>query len=301
MGHGKGDPVTHLRKATLDELERRNYSQTTRRVYIRVIEDFARQFHRSPDRLGLQHIRDYQAYLFRERKLAPNSVAQRTAALRFLFVRVLKRPWTVEDIPYPKKPAKLPVVLSQEEVARLIDAARTPLHRIVLMAAYATGLRRAELVNLRVADIDSQRMVIHVRGGKGRKDRDVMLSPTLLEAMRAYWRGLKCKPQQWLFPSRQSKRGGLPITCKVFWHACQEAARRAGIDKPIHPHTLRHCFATHLLEAGTDLRTIQLLLGHSDLKATTVYLHLSQRHLHATASPLDSLALSAPSNSSDPA
>ena len=126
-----------------------------------------------------------------------------------------------------------------------------------------------------------------------------MLSPALLEALRAYWRGLKSKPQEWLFPSRQSKRGGLPISEKVFWHACQEAARRAGIDKPIHPHTLRHCFATHLLEAGADLRTIQLLLGHSDLKATTIYLHLSQRHLHAIASPLDGLTRAAQLNASD--
>ena len=291
--------MTHLRQATLDELERRSYSQSTRRIYIREIELFARYFHRSPDRLGLQHVRDYQAHLFRERKLEPSSVAQRTAALRFLFVRVLKRPWTVEQMPYPKRPVKLPTVLSQEEVARLIAAASTPLHRIVLMTAYATGVRRAELTHLRVADIDSQRMVVHVHGGKGRKDRDVMLSPALLEALRAYWRGLKSKPQEWLFPSRQSKRGGLPISEKVFWHACQEAARRAGIDKPIHPHTLRHCFATHLLEAGADLRTIQLLLGHSDLKATTIYLHLSQRHLHAIASPLDGLTRAAQLNASD--
>jgi site-specific recombinase XerD len=228
--------------------------------------------------------------------MAPNSVAQRNAALRFFFVHVLKRPWTVEDTPYPKKPFRLPTVLSREEVSRLIDAALTPLHRVVLMTAYATGLRRAELARLQIGDIDSQRMVIHVRDGKGRKDRDVMLSPTLLEALRQYWRGLKRKPKQWLFPSRQSHRADLPMSDKVFWHACQQAARRAGIDKPIHPHTMRHCFATHLLEAGADLRTIQLLLGHSDLKATTVYLHLSQRHLQATASPLDALALSAISN-----
>ena len=277
----------------LEELERRNYSQSTRRCYVRVIERFARFFHRSPEQLGPEHIREYQADLFRVRKLQPPSVAQQNAALRFLFVHVLKRPWTIEDTPYPKKRFRLPVVLSQEEVARLIEAALTPLHRIVLMTAYATGLRRAELARLQVGDIDSQRMVVHVRGGKGRKDRDVMLSPALLGALREYWRGLKRKPKQWLFPSRQSHRADLPMSDKLFWHACQQAARRAGIDKPIHPHTLRHCFATHLLEAGADLRTIQLLLGHGDLRATAVYLHLSQRHLQATASPLDALALSA--------
>jgi site-specific recombinase XerD len=275
----------------LEELERRNYSQGTRRVYLRTIEQFADYFHQSPDRLGPQQIREYLAYLFRNGKMAPNSVAQRNAALRFFFVHVLKRPWTIEDTPYPKRPFRLPTVLSREQVALLIEAAATPLHRIVLMTAYATGLRRAELARLQIGDIDSQRMVIHVRGGKGRKDRDVMLSPALLEALREYWRGLKCKPKQWLFASRQSPRAGLPISDKVFWHACEQAARRAGIDKRVHPHTMRHCFATHLLEAGADLRTIQLLLGHSDLKATTVYLHLSQRHLQATASPLDSLPL----------
>jgi len=182
-------------------------------------------------------------------------------------------------------------VLSQDEVARLINAALTPLHRVVLMMLYGTGLRRAELTRLRVSDIDSQRMVIHVVGGKGRKDRDVMLSPKLLDELRQYWRGLKQKPRTWLFPAQWHGRTDQPMSDKVVWHACEQAAKRAGIDKAIHPHTLRHSFATHLLEAGVDLRTIQLLLGHSDLKATTVYLHLSHRHLQATASPLDALSL----------
>ncbi len=276
----------------LEELERRNYSQGTRRIYVREVEQFAQHFRRRPDQLGPGHIREYLAWLFRERQLSVSAIAQRNAALRFFFVRVLHRLWAVEETPYPKRPVRLPTILSQEEVARLIDAAQTPLHRIVLMTAYATGLRRAELACLQIRDIDSQRMVIHVRGGKGRKDRDVMLSPALLAALRQYWRSLKNKPRQWLFPSRQAKKTGLPMSDKVFWHACEQTAQRAGIGKPVHPHTLRHCFATHLLEAGTDLRTIQLLLGHNDLKATTVYLHLSQRHLQATASPLDSLALS---------
>ena len=175
--------MTRLRKSMLDELERRNYSQNTRRIYIRTVQDFACYFHRSPDQLGLQHIRDYQAYLFRERKLQPNSVAQRVAGLRFLFVRVLKRHWTLEEIPYPKRPSKLPTVLSREEVAQLIGAAGALLHRVILMLLYGTGLRRTELTRLKISDIDSQRMVIHVRGGKGRKDRDVMLSPKLLEAL----------------------------------------------------------------------------------------------------------------------
>ena len=285
--------MTRLRKMMLDELERRNYSQTTRRAYLLGVEQFAKHFGRSPDRLGLDHIRDYQVHLFRVKKLKPASVAVRLAALRFLYVAVLKRRWTVAETPYPKRPDTLPTVLSQEEVARLIGAARTPIHRAVLMTLYATGLRRAELTRLKVTDIDTDRMVIHVLGGKGRKDRDVMLSPKLLDHLRLYWRSLKHKPRTWLFPGgcghNHTER---PMTDKVVWQACAAAAKRAGIGKPVHPHTLRHSFATHLLEAGVDLRTIQLLMGHSDLKATTVYLHLSHRHLQATASPLDSLSLS---------
>jgi integrase/recombinase XerD len=284
--------MTRLRQMMLDELELRNYSQTTRRAYLLGVEQFAKHFRRSPDQLGLDHIREYQVYLFRVRKLKPATVSVRLAALRFLYVAVLKQSWTVADTPYPKRPDSLPVVLSQDEVARLIDAALTPLHRAVLMTLYATGLRRAELIHLKVTDIDSKRMVIHVRGGKGRKDREVMLSPKLLEALRQYCRSLKRKPRTWLFPAgRWHNNTEEPMTDKVVWYACDQARKRAGIDKPVHPHTLRHSFATHLLEAGVDLRTIQLLMGHSDLKATTVYLHLSHRHLQSTPSPLDALDL----------
>jgi site-specific recombinase XerD len=159
------------------------------------------------------------------------------------------------------------------------------------MTLYATGLRRAELAHLKVSDVDSQRMVIHVQGGKGRKDRDVMLSAKLLEALREHWRGLRRKPSTWLFPGNRHHSSDQPIDTKVVWQACQHAAQRAGLRKPVHPHTLRHCFATHLLEAGADLRTIQMLLGHRDLEETTIYLHLSERHLNATASPLDLLKL----------
>jgi site-specific recombinase XerD len=284
--------MTRLRKMMLDELERRNYTQTTRRAYLFAVEQFAKHHHRSPDQLGLDHIRDYQVHLFRVRKLKPATVAVRLAGLRFLFVAVLKRPWTVDDTPYPIRPQQLPTVLSQQEVTQLIESALTPLHRAVLMTLYATGLRRAELTRLKISDIDTERMVIHVIGGKGRKDRDVMLSPKLLAELRQYWRSLKHKPRTWLFPGgRWHSHSEAPMTDKVVWYACEQAAQRAGIDKRVHPHTLRHSFATHLLEAGVDLRTIQLLLGHSDRKATTVYLHLSHRHLQATASPLDALAL----------
>jgi integrase/recombinase XerD len=173
--------VTHLRQIMLEELRRRNYAESTVHIYIHTVEHFSRHFHRSPDQLGPEHIRQYQAALFTRWKLAPNTVTQRLAALRFFYVQVLKRGWSVAETPYPKKVLHLPQVLSQEEVARLIDAAEFPFHRILLMTLYATGARRAEVAHLKISDIDSQRMVIHIRGGKGRKDRDVMLS---LEAAR---------------------------------------------------------------------------------------------------------------------
>ena len=283
--------MTHLRKIMLEELDRRNYTQSTTRAYLHTIEDLARYFKRPPDQLGTEQIREYIAYLFRVRKLSDNTVNQRVGALRFFYVKTLKKVWNVEETRYPKKRLHLPVILSPEEVSRLIESALTPFHRTILTTLYATGVRRAELANLQVADIDSQRMVVHVRGGKGRKDRDIMLSPNLLEELRQHYRRLSRKQSGWLFPGGRWHTADYPITTKVVWHACREAAKRAGIPKPLHPHTLRHCFATHLLEAGADLRTIQVLLGHSDLKETTIYLHLSQRHLSATASPLDALPI----------
>src|SRR6266853_1653830 len=273
--------MTRLRKMMVEELHRRNYSQHTTRYYIRTVEDFARHFNCPPDRLGLRHIREYQAELFQKRKLSPGSVANRLAALRFFYIKTLKKGWSIAETPYPKKAHRLPAILSQEEFAQLIDAASTLFHRTLLMTLYATGARCAELTHLKVSDVDSKRMVIHVRGGKGRKDRDVMLSPKLLEALREYWRGLQRKPSAWLFPGNRWHTGDTPITTKVVWNACKEAAQRAGLQKDVHPHTLRHCFATHLLEDGADLRTIQILLGHRDLKETTIYLHLSQQHLNA--------------------
>src|SRR5271169_6164702 len=275
----------------LEELQRRNYSESTTRYYLRAVEDFSRRFNRPPDRLGLQHIREYQAELFQKQKLSSGTVNNRLAALRFFYIKTLKKAWSIAETPYPKRAFYLPSILSQEEVTRLIDSALTPYHRILLMTLYATGVRNAELTHLKVSDIDSKRMVVHIQGGKGRVDRDVMLSPKLLEELREHWRRLPRKPSVWLFPGNRWHSGGQPIDTKTPRHACQKAAQRAGIKKKVYPHILRHCFATHLLEAGTDLRTIQILLGHRDLKETSIYLHLSERHLHATASPLDSLEL----------
>src|SRR5258705_135319 len=272
--------MTRLRKMMLEELERRNYSEATTRCYIRTVEDFSRRFKRSPDCLGPEHIREYQAELFKQRKLSPGTVTQRLAALRFFYIKTLKKAWSIAETPYPKKAFRLPSILSQEEVARLIDAALTPYHRTLLMTLYATGVRRAELTHLKVSDIDSKRMVIHVQGGKGRKDRDVMLSPKLLDELRKHWRRLPRKTSDWLFPGNRWHTADHPIDTKTVWHACDGAAKRAGLSRAIHPHTLRHCFATHMLEAGADLRTIQILLGHQSLKETTIYLHLSKRYVH---------------------
>jgi integrase/recombinase XerD len=283
--------VTHLRKIMLEELQRLNYSQDTIRSYIHTVGDFARHFNCQPDRLGPRHIREYQAVLFQKRKLSAGSVAVRLAALRFFYCKTLKRAWSIADTPYPKKSYRLPTVLSQQEVAQLIEAARTSFHRTLLVTLYATGARNAEVTRLKFRDFDKQRMVVHIQGGKGRKDRDVMLSPKLLEELRGHWHRLRRRPKVWLFPGNIDHCGNEPIDTKTVWYACFQAARRAGLQKRVHPHTLRHCFATHLLEAGADLRTIQLLLGHNDLKETARYLHLSQRHLHAAASPLDSLPL----------
>jgi integrase/recombinase XerD len=283
--------VTRLRRMMLDELQRRNYSEITTRKYLRAVTDFAKYFGKSPDKLGPNELRTYQAHLLKERKLTPGSVVNCVAALRFFFVKTLKRYQFREFLPYPKDRRGLPTVLSSEEVSRLINAAGTLFRRTLLITLYGTGMRRAELARLKVSDIDSQRMMIRVNCGKGGRSRDLPLSPALLETLREYWRWRK--PRNYLFPSRDPRRGPeQPISDKSVWLACQEAARHAGLSKRITPHTLRHSWATHLLEGGTDLRTIQVLLGHGDLETTAQYLHLSQRHLQAVTNPLDSLSLS---------
>jgi site-specific recombinase XerD len=279
----------------LEELQRRNYSTITTRNYLRVVADFARYFGKSPDKLGPNELRTYQAYLLQDRKLTPGTVVNWVAALRFFFVKTLKRHQFREFLPYPQDRRRLPTVLSREEVSRLINAAGTLFRRTLLMTLYGTGMRRAELAHLKVRDIDSQRMIIRVVAGKGGKDRDLPLSPALLEILREYWRWQK--PRLYLFPTRTYRRRlDQPISDKTVWIACSEAARRAGINKRVTPHTLRHSWATHLLEAGTDLRTIQVLLGHGDLETTAQYLHLSQRHLQAVTNPLDNLSLSSVQN-----
>lgn len=283
--------MTHLRKMMLEELQRRNYSDNTARYYLSAVAEFAQYFGKSPDQLGPDDLRTFQAYLLKQRKLAVGTVIGRVAALRFFFVRTLKRHEFRQDLPYPKKQRKLPSILSLEEVGRLIDAAANLKQRTILMVLYGTGMRRTEVSRLKVSHVDSQRMIIRVECGKGGDDRDLPLSPSLLETLREYWRWKK--PQTYLFPSDEGHRGqDQPMSDKSVWYVCTQAALHAGLKKRVTPHTLRHSWATHLLEAGTDLRTIQMLLGHGDLETTAKYLHLSQRHLHAVANPLDQLSIS---------
>ena len=285
--------MTHCRRIMLEELQRRNFSPTTIRSYLYAVERFARHFKCLPDRLNHTHLRSYQAHLLRTGQLQPKTVRLHVSALRFFFVKTLRRRYLLDDTPYPKAPQRLPSILSVEEMARLIEAADGLYHRTMLMVLYSTGMRSAELLQLQVADIDSRRMLIHIRHGKGGRDRYVQLSPTLLETLRVYYRWMR--PKTWLFPGTvHNWRVDKPITKRVLWNAVVLAAERADLRKRVSPHLIRHSYATHLLESGADLRTIQLLLGHVNIRHTALYLHLSQKHLQAVANPLDALTISRP-------
>jgi len=277
--------MTALRQRMIGDMKLRNFADTTIQTYTRVVEDFARFFHRSPDRLGPEHVRRYLLHAIEDKKLAWTTYQVYRAALKFFYTKTLKQPWFDLEVPKPKVRRKLPRVLSQEEIAAALNATTNLKHRAVLATLYGAGLRRAEVRTLKVSDVDSKRMVIHVREGKGQIPRDVTLSPKLLELLRVYWQWRK--PKNWLFPS--ARYPDRPIDLSGIFGICEDAAKRVGLGKRLAPHVLRHSYATHMLEAGTDLRVIQLLLGHADLETTARYLHVSKRTLAATASPLDSL------------
>ena len=277
--------MTPLRRRMTEDMQVRNFSPHTQNSYVQQVSLFARHFSKSPEELGPDEIRSYQVYLTNERKLAPSSILIAIAALRFLYKVTLHKDWSLEEIiPAPKRPQKLPIVLSPEEVLQFLSCLQSIKHRTILTICYAAGLRISEAISLKVADIDSKRMVIRIERGKGQKDRYVMLSPKLLEVLRAWWP--VDKPKHWLFPG---DRVGRHVTKDSVELACQKARQRCGISKPITPHSLRHSFATHLVESGTDVRTIQLLLGHRSLATTARYLRIATSKVCSTKSPLDLL------------
>jgi len=277
--------MTPLRQRMIEDMQIRNLSPHTVSSYLQQVSLFARYFNRSPELLGPEEIRAYQVYLTNEKKLAPGSILIAIAALRFLYKVTLHREWKLEDvIPAPKKPQKLPIVLSPEEVVHFLGCVASPLHRTILTTCYAAGLRISEAIRLLPAHIDSQRMVIRVEQAKGQKDRYTMLSPKLLEVLRNWWR--REKPRTWLFPGRLP---GRYISRYAVEQACQKARQRSGISKPITPHSMRHGFSVHLLERGTDVRTIQLLLGHRSLATTSRYLSIATSKVCSTTSPFDLL------------
>jgi integrase/recombinase XerD len=286
--------MTPLRQRFTQDLQLRNYAPRTVCVYVSAVARFARHFNRSPEQLGADHVRQYQLHLLAE-KASWCRFNQTVSALRLLYALTLQRPDVVVKIPYGKKPKPLPCVLSTDEVARLFAAVANPRDLMIFQTTYAAGLRVSEVVRLRVADIDSSRMSLHVRAAKGRKDRFVPLSAVLLLRLRDYWR--EYRPRLWLFPG--GKPGG-HLSAASVQRACQRAVRACGISKKASMPTLRHSYATHLLESGTDLACLQKLLGHNQLSTTLRYAHVSQSHLQRTVSPLDTLpGLPAPRGSDE--
>jgi len=260
-----------LRTRLTQDLRIRNYSEKSVSIYVRCVAEFAKYFKRSPELLNEGHIREYQRYLVEEKKASWSFFNQTVCALRFLYKKTLKKDWPVEHIPFPKREKRLPVVLSVEEVSKVFCCVRTVKSRTILQTMYATGLRLMEALNLKPSDIDSARMTIRVRQGKGRQDRYVTLSPTLLETLRDYYRTYRPEGE-WLFPNRERTGKTDPTSIQ---RACRKAARKAGLAKRVTTHMMRHSFATNLLEAGVDLRTIQILLGHGSLNTTALYLHVA--------------------------
>jgi site-specific recombinase XerD len=277
--------LSPLRRRMIDDMTVRNLSPATQRSYIHAVAKFSRYFGRSPDRLDIEDVRSYQVYLVSQGISWP-SLNQTVCALRFFYGVTLGRNEMPERIAYAREPRKLPLILGADEVVCFLEAVPSLKTRTALTTAYAAGLRASETVSLKVADIDSSRMLIQVRHGKGAKDRTVMLSPQLLAILRTYWR--LARPKEWLFPGRDE---GKPIDVQVLHAACRSATKAAGLAKRVTVHTLRHSFATHLLESGVDIRIIQVLLGHNSLSTTARYTQVATTTIAKTQSPLDRLAL----------
>jgi integrase/recombinase XerD len=279
--------MTPLRQRMLQELQLRNLSEATIHTYLRLVERFATHYGSSPAQLGPNHVRQYLLYLLNERKDTWGTLQVNRGALKFLYVRVLKQPWFDMEIAVPKRRPRLPTVMSADDITRILDRTINLKHWTIIATFYATALRCNELRHLKISDIDSHKMVLHVREAKGGAPRDIALSPALLERLRIYYRA--CKPRDWLFPSKQHP--DQPLTNNALRSLCQAAGERADIKHPVHPHLFRHACASHMLDAGTDLRTIQVLLGHADIRTTAKYLRVSLQRLQTAHSPFDALEL----------
>jgi site-specific recombinase XerD len=277
-------PMTALRKRMLEDLRIRNYAPTTVACYVRSVAEFAKHFNKPPDQLGPEEIRSWQLFLLNEKRVKLSTYIQAVCGLRFFYGNTLNRKIDIDRIPLPRYEKKLPVILSKAEVKALLEAPKNLGHRAILATMYGAGLRVSEVTSLKVSDLDRERRVIWVRGGKGHKDRQVMLAEPLREVLAAYWRWKR--PTDWLFPG---ERPGTHLSRETVFRNCRAAAQAAGIAKPVHPHSLRHAFATHLLDEGVNLLVIQALLGHAHLKTTARYLHLSDTAIRSTRSPLEML------------
>jgi len=268
----------------IEEMHLGNYSHHTERRYLSAVEQFAVYFGKSPELMGQEEVREYLLYLVEDRRVAWGTYNITLCALRFLYHKTLKRDQLLQGIPCPKGEKHLPVVLSRDEVRRFFTATDTLKQRALLMCAYAAGLRISELVALRIEDVDSERMSLHVRLGKGKKDRYIPLSTNLLKLLREYWK--EYRPETWLFPGQPKHT---PITDNAVAGYCRTVRERAKLGKQVTIHTLRHSYATHLMEAGADLRTIQMLLGHRSIQTTARYTHVSHKLLETVQNPLDCL------------
>jgi integrase/recombinase XerD len=279
------EAMSPLRRRMIEDMTIRKFAPKTQHDYVQRIKNFTAFLGRSPDTASFEDVRRYQLHLA-ARGVGVPTLNQTVATLRFLFRVTLKRHEIVEHTTFVHEPRKLPVVLSPEEVARLLNAAPGLKYKAALSVAYGAGLRAAEVISLKVSDIDSKRMIIRVEQGKGHKDRNVMLSASLLELLRAWWRA--ARPQGWLFPGRDRVQ---PITTRQLNRACHTAAQMAEIDKRVSLHTLRHSFATHLLEQNVDVRVIQVLLGHAKLDTTALYTRVATKTIREVMSPLEHIAL----------
>lgn len=274
-----------LRQRMIEDLRVRNYSPSTQETYVACVERFSKHFGQSPEKLGPPQIRAYQVYLVDEKQVSWTTLNLTVCALRFLYRTTLGRSWTIDHIPFARRERRLPDVLSRAEIKRFFKRVENLKHLAILMTAYSAGLRVSEIASLRISDIDSEQMILKVRAGKGRKGRIVPLSTILLQVLRRYY--AVHRPKDFLFPGRDPDR---PIATLTIQATCRNIARESGIKKKVTPHTLRHSFATHHLENGTDLRTLQMILGHASLRTTSLYLHVSTERIREAGSPLDKLS-----------